>query len=135
MSTGSAPEPASSDHAPVDFPLDRAGTTFIEASAGTGKTHALTTLVARLVIEEGWPIDRILVVTFTRAATAELRDRIRRVLGMLLDAVRARLREAALPAGRIRGRSTSLRRNSTANSLDSRLRGNDEQALVPSFPR
>ena len=135
MSTGSAPEPASSDHAPVDFPLDRAGTTFIEASAGTGKTHALTTLVARLVIEEGWPIDRILVVTFTRAATAELRDRIRRVLGMLLDAVRARLREAAPPAGRIRGRSTSLRRNSTANSLDSRLRGNDEQALVPSFPR
>ena len=100
MSTGSAPEPASSDHAPVDFPLDRAGMTFIEASAGTGKTHALTTLVARLVIEEGWPIDRILVVTFTRAATAELRDRIRRALGMLLDAVRARLREVAPPAGR-----------------------------------
>ena len=100
MSTESAPEPALSDHSPVDFPLDRAGTTFIEASAGTGKTHALTTLVARLVIEEGWPIDRILVVTFTRAATAELRDRIRRVLGMLLDAVRARLREVAPPAGR-----------------------------------
>ena len=119
MSTGSASEPALSDHTPVDFPLDRAGTTFIEASAGTGKTHALTTLVARLVIEEGWPIDRILVVTFTRAATAELRDRIRRVLGMLLDAVRVRLREAALPAGRIRDRSTSLRRNPTANSLDS----------------
>ena len=100
MSTGSAPEPVLSDHAQVDFPLDRAGTTFIEASAGTGKTHTLTTLVARLVIEEGWPIDRILVVTFTRAATAELRDRIRRVLGMTLDAVRARLREAASPAGR-----------------------------------
>ena len=100
MSTGSAPEAPLSDHTPVDFPLDRGGTTFIEASAGTGKTHALTTLVARLVIEEGWPIDRILVVTFTRAATAELRDRIRRVLGMLLDAVRARLREAAPPAGR-----------------------------------
>ena len=135
MNTGSAPEAPLSDHTPVDFPLDRAGTTFIEASAGTGKTHALTTLVARLVIEEGWPIDRILVVTFTRAATAELRDRIRRVLGMLLDAVRARLREAAPPAGRIRDRSTSLRRNSAANSLDSRLRGNDEQALAPSFPR
>ena len=135
MSAGSAPEPAVSDHTPVDFSLDRAGTTFIEASAGTGKTHALTTLVARLVIEEGWPIDRILVVTFTRAATTELRDRIRRVLGMLLDAVRARLREAAPPAGRIRDRSTSLRRNSAANSLDSGLRGNDEQALAPSFPR
>ena len=98
MNVVSATEPAVSDHTPLDFPLDRAGTTFIEASAGTGKTHALTTLVARLVIEEGWPIDRILVVTFTRAATAELRDRIRRVLGMVLDAVRARLPDASLTA-------------------------------------
>ena len=75
---------------PLDLPLDGSGTTFIEASAGTGKTHALTTLVARLVLEEEWPIDRILVVTFTRAATAELRDRIRRVFGMTLAAIRAR---------------------------------------------
>ena len=74
---------------PLDLPLDGGGTTFIEASAGTGKTHALTTLVARLVIEEDWPLDRILVVTFTRAATAELRDRIRRVLAAVLAAVRA----------------------------------------------
>ena len=100
MNEASATEVPGSEHTPLDFPLDRAGTTFIEASAGTGKTHALTTLVARLVIEQGWPIDRILVVTFTRAATAELRDRIRRVLAMLLDAVRARLPDAALDAGR-----------------------------------
>ena len=99
MSAGSAPEPARSEPTPLDLPLDRAGTTFIEASAGTGKTHALTTLVARLIIEEGWSIDRILVVTFTRAATAELRDRIRRVLAMLLDAVRARRREAVASQG------------------------------------
>ncbi len=78
---------------PLDLPLGDGGTTFIEASAGTGKTHALTTLVARLVLEEEWPIDRILVVTFTRAATAELRDRIRRVLGLTLAAVRARIHE------------------------------------------
>ena len=75
---------------PLDLPLDRGGTTFIEASAGTGKTHALTTLVARLVVEQDRSLDRILVVTFTRAATAELRDRIRRVLGTTLAAVRAR---------------------------------------------
>ena len=74
---------------PLDLPLDRGGTTFIEASAGTGKTRALTTLVARLVIEEDRQLDEILVVTFTRAATAELRDRIRRVLRAVLDAVRA----------------------------------------------
>ena len=99
VSADSATEPAVSAHSPLDFPLDGTGTAFIEASAGTGKTHALTTLVARLVIERGWPIDRILVVTFTRAATAELRDRIRRVLGMLLDATRTRLPDAAVAAG------------------------------------
>ena len=82
---------AASGCTPLDLPLDRGGTTFIEASAGTGKTHALTTLVARLVLEQARPIDRILVVTFTRAATAELRDRIRRVLRELLAAVRSRL--------------------------------------------
>ena len=82
--------PAGPGRTPLDLPLDGGGTTFIEASAGTGKTHALTTLVARLVIEGDWPLDRILVVTFTRAATAELRDRIRRVLGAVLAAVRTR---------------------------------------------
>ena len=77
------------DRTPLDLPLG-GGTTFIEASAGTGKTRAITTLVARLVVEQGWRLDRILVVTFTRAATAELRDRIRRTLGGALAAVRER---------------------------------------------
>ena len=83
----------------LDLSLGDGGTTFIEASAGTGKTHALTTLVARLVLEEEWPIDRILVVTFTRAATAELRDRIRRVLGLTLSAIRAHGHENDTGAG------------------------------------
>ena len=91
---GPAPAPT-----PLDLRLDGGGATFIEASAGTGKTHALTTLVARLVLEEGWPIDRILVVTFTRAATAELRDRIRGVLGLMLSAVRAYRRQDGLTEG------------------------------------
>ncbi len=81
---------------PSDLPLGRGGTTFIEASAGTGKTHALTTLVARLVVEEGQQLDRILVVTFTRAATAELRDRIRRTLGAALDTLKVRAAGADL---------------------------------------
>ena len=93
MSAATEPGTAGSGRTPIDLPLAGGGMTFIEASAGTGKTHALTTLVARLVIEEGWPLDRILVVTFTRAATAELRDRIRRVLGVLLAAVKARALE------------------------------------------
>ncbi len=74
MTQGAAPG------TPLELPLDRSGTVLVEASAGTGKTHALTTLIARLVVEEGREIDEILVVTFTRAATAELRDRIRRTL-------------------------------------------------------
>jgi exodeoxyribonuclease V beta subunit len=53
------------------------GLRLIEASAGTGKTHTLADLYLRLVLEGGRPVDQILVVTFTIAATAELRDRIR----------------------------------------------------------
>ncbi len=52
----------------------------IEASAGTGKTFTLAALVSRYVAERGTPIDEILVVTFTRAAAAELRERVRRRL-------------------------------------------------------
>ncbi|MCC7020423.1 MAG: UvrD-helicase domain-containing protein [Ardenticatenales bacterium] len=67
---------------PWSLALD--GTHLIEASAGTGKTYTIATLVLRLVLEAGLTIDRILVVTFTRAATAELRDRIRRrIVGAL----------------------------------------------------
>ncbi|MEM1034064.1 MAG: exodeoxyribonuclease V subunit beta [Myxococcota bacterium] len=49
----------------------------VEASAGTGKTYAITTLLVRLVASGAYSIDQILVVTFTEAATAELRRRIR----------------------------------------------------------
>ncbi len=55
--------------------------TLLEASAGTGKTYSIAGLVCRLVAEEGLPIKAILVVTFTRAAAAELRARIRARLG------------------------------------------------------
>ncbi|MCR6664109.1 MAG: exodeoxyribonuclease V subunit beta [Luteimonas sp.] len=49
----------------------------IEASAGTGKTFTLATLVLRLVVEETMQVGEILAVTFTEAATQELRARIR----------------------------------------------------------
>jgi exodeoxyribonuclease V beta subunit len=57
--------------------------TLLEASAGTGKTHSITWLFLRLITEpqadgiSRLPASSILVVTFTEAATAELRDRIR----------------------------------------------------------
>jgi exodeoxyribonuclease V beta subunit len=57
------------------------GVTVLEASAGTGKTYTIATLAARYVAE-GTPLERLLLITFTRMATGELRDRVReRVVG------------------------------------------------------
>lgn len=68
------------------------GVAVIEASAGTGKTFALAGLVLRLLLEtdgaEPPPgIDQILVVTYTNAATDELRERIRLRLRSAVDAL------------------------------------------------
>jgi len=64
---------------PVPFDVCGAlprGVTVLEASAGTGKTFTIAGLAARYVAE-GVPLERLLMVTFTRAATSELRDRVR----------------------------------------------------------
>ncbi len=55
------------------------GPHFLEASAGTGKTFAIEHIVARLILSEDpvFSLEQILVVTFTRAATRELKLRIR----------------------------------------------------------
>ncbi|WP_237570042.1 UvrD-helicase domain-containing protein [Mycolicibacterium lacusdiani] len=53
-------------------------TTVLEASAGTGKTFALAGLVTRYVAEGVATLDQMLLITFGRAATQELRDRVRR---------------------------------------------------------
>ena len=63
--------------------LDR-GVTLLEASAGTGKTFALARIFLRLVVEEGVEVGKILTVTFTKAATEELRGRIRELLVVAL---------------------------------------------------
>lgn len=88
------------------FPL--AGQSLIEASAGTGKTYTITGLYNRLMMAHNSPFPRlsceqILVVTFTRAATEELRGRIRqRLLHSYEDSVRFQqqvpLHDAALQA-------------------------------------
>jgi exodeoxyribonuclease V beta subunit len=56
------------------------GTTLLEASAGTGKTWTISALVTRYVAEGVASLDQLLVVTFTRAASQELRDRVRTAL-------------------------------------------------------
>lgn len=64
--------------------LDR--TLFVEAGAGTGKTHELVERVSRLVIDDGVPLRDIAAITFTEAAGAELRDRIRETFEKRLEA-------------------------------------------------
>ena len=88
---------------PLTVPL--IGTNLIEASAGTGKTYTIASLYLRLVVDgtgladhgargdgvgAGLSVEDILVVTFTEAATAELRDRIRARLRLTLAALEDR---------------------------------------------
>ena len=70
---------------PLQCPLD--GLNLIEASAGTGKTWNICGLYVRLLVERELTVSQILVVTFTKAATAELRDRIRQRIVEMLDAL------------------------------------------------
>lgn len=58
---------------------ERSRNVAVEASAGTGKTHLLTSRVIGM-LEAGTPMDRLVVVTFTKAAAAQLRSRIRRAV-------------------------------------------------------
>ncbi|WP_432936386.1 UvrD-helicase domain-containing protein [Kribbella sp. CA-253562] len=62
------------------------GTTVLEASAGTGKTYALAGLVTRYVAEGAARLDEMLLITFGRAASQELRERVR---SQLLEAEQA----------------------------------------------
>ncbi len=111
------------------------GTALIEASAGTGKTYTLTTLYLRLLVEHDLEPSQILVVTYTQAATAELRVRVRERIEQALvagemrgddepsDGEEARLRalaRKARDASRRRGRLDPLRRA---------LQGFDEAAI------
>ncbi|TDT37768.1 DNA helicase/exodeoxyribonuclease V beta subunit [Halospina denitrificans] len=90
----------------AELPL--AGRHLIEASAGTGKTFNITRLYLRLLLEKELPVEQILVMTFTRAATAELKGRLGREIqrvhdewDKLDDDFFARLRET-MPAHKAR---------------------------------
>jgi len=80
---GGTPVPAKPelDREPARFdicgPLPGPGVSVLEASAGTGKTYTLAALVTRMIAEGVVELPGALVVTFTRMATGELRDRAR----------------------------------------------------------
>lgn len=116
---------------PLAVPLG--DTTLIEASAGTGKTWTLATLYLRLLVEARLEVGQILVVTYTNAATAELRDRIR---SRVREAVTVFEQAAAGTPPDAEPLASLVRRCRDAGTLDATvkhlrnaLRGFDEAAI------
>lgn len=70
---------------PFDIPLD--GIQLVEASAGTGKTYSITSLYIRALLDTPLTVEDILVVTYTEAATKELRDRLLRRIREAMNAL------------------------------------------------
>ena len=64
--------------------IELQGSNVIEASAGTGKTYSIAILVLRLLLEKNRAIQEILLVTFTEAAAAELKERTARFIRIAL---------------------------------------------------
>lgn len=62
------------------------GHRLLEASAGTGKTFAIENIVVRSLLEKDVSLDRVLVLTFTNAATNDLKMRIR---GCIVNTIEA----------------------------------------------
>ena len=75
-----------SQHLSNIFDLKPASRVLVEASAGTGKTYTIVGIYVRMLVEKDLTVDQILTVTFTKKATAELRERI---LGRLRDCLQA----------------------------------------------
>ncbi|WP_375502556.1 UvrD-helicase domain-containing protein [uncultured Jatrophihabitans sp.] len=96
------------------------GTVILEASAGTGKTFTIAGLVARYLAEGVASLDELLVVTFGRAATKELRDRVRQRLVStrdgLVDPAAARESDDAL-LRHLAAEDVELRRHRIAQAL------------------
>ena len=89
---------ADTDPAPFDLlgPLPT-GTSVLEASAGTGKTYAITALAVRYLAEGHFRLEQIMMVTFSRAATSELRHRVYTRLRETRAALAEHLAHGTLP--------------------------------------
>jgi exodeoxyribonuclease V beta subunit len=111
----------------LDAPLE--GSNLIEASAGTGKTHNIVGLFVRLIIEKELTARDILVVTYTIAATEELRDRIRRRLVETEGALRKGEGQDSFTDGLIRKIQMSGRTEVARRLLRAAIRDFDEAAI------
>lgn len=78
---------------------DPAVSAWVAASAGSGKTKVLTDRVLRLLLTEGQHAGRLLCLTFTKAAAAEMQTRLARRLGRWAGADDATLRADLLALG------------------------------------
>ena len=111
------------------------GTTVLEASAGTGKTYAIVGLATRFVAEGVVDLSQLLLVTFSRAATQELRERTRNrfaeVASALADPDVARERgDRADPPPRRRRRPRLAARAIAAGAVGLRRRHHLDHARV-----
>ena len=76
--------------------ITQPGSLLVSAAAGSGKTAVLTERIAQLVAE-GCPLDRFLVITFTRAAAGEMKKRIAGRLSQMAQMCIRDRRKAPLP--------------------------------------
>src|SRR6201994_3320373 len=79
---------------------DPTSSAFVSANAGSGKTHVLVQRVIRLLLD-GVPPEKILCITFTKAAAANMAERVFSTLGHWVtlgdEALDAAIREAGIP--------------------------------------
>ena len=105
---------------PLTLPLQ--GTRLIEASAGTGKTFTLAGLVTRYIAEGAATLDQMLLITFSRAATQELRDRVREIRpGLRCLFMSGYPADALSPSGILEGGDELLQKPFTLEALSRRI--------------
>ena len=118
-------------NAPPVFQLDstelKKGVSLIEASAGTGKTFTIAGLFLRLVLEHGLTVSQILTVTYTVAATEELRGRIRQTLTDALKAFETGTSE--IPFIQVLVKKFSGQERDKIASLERAIHGFDEAPI------
>ena len=121
----------------LTFPLH--GSRLIEASAGTGKTYTIAALYVRLILQHGEhnkaafnrPLlpPEILVVTFTDAATQELRDRIRAKLVEAAQVFRDEISQPDALLSQLRADYPQAQWAACAQRLDQAAQWMDEAAV------
>ncbi|QOW09776.1 hypothetical protein Q73A0000_05035 [Kaistella flava (ex Peng et al. 2021)] len=100
--------------------VDLSGANIIEASAGTGKTFSIAVLVVRLLVEKWIPIEKMLLVTFTESAAAELKERsIKFIREALLEIENSGSSGNEIIKGVV---ENALNNNQTSADIENRLR-------------